>query len=418
MIPFMKTLSILLLFLFLLFGCAPSNNQHSLTAQETAVSNPTPTISPRATATRSPFANEASKDCPNPIPEDRQFPLPPWPNTNFCLHNVSYDEISWGGQQRDRIPAINNPDLESISEAEMWLTDREPVLVLQLEDDIRAYPISILIWHEIVNDVVAEQPVVVTYCPLCNSGLAFERTVDGQLLDFGVSGNLRNADLIMYDRQTESWWQQFSGEGIVGEMTGKQLTRLPVSLVSFADFKTQFPNGRILSIFTGYDRRYSENPYINYDSLIQHHPKFFNGELDERLVSKMRVMTIRIRETAVAYPYDLLAEAGAINDQVEGENLVVFWKSGTNTPLYQKSIPDARDAGSAAIFSRDLNGQTLTFTANEDGFVDAETGSVWNIFGTAVSGPLKDSQLTNRNGHEFFWFAWAAFNPDTTVYGQ
>ena len=418
MIHFMKRLSSVLFFFILLVGCARANNQPNHIAEDTAVSSSTPTVSPRATATPSPIVNAASRECTFPIPEDRQFPLPPWPYTNFCKHSVPYEEIRWGGRQRDSIPAIDSPMFETIPEAELWLTDREPVLVLQLEDDVRAYPISILIWHEIVNDVVAEQPIVITYCPLCNSGLAFERRLDGQLLDFGVSGNLRFADLIMYDRQTESWWQQFSGEGIVGELTGKRLKQVPVSLVSFADFKTQFPNGRILSIFTGYDRRYSENPYINYDSRLQHHPTFFNGELDERLVSKMRVMTIRMGEIAVAYPYDLLTENGVIHDQIEGQDLVVFWQSGTNTPLYQQYIPEARDAGSAAIFSPEVNEELLTFTSTEAGFVDAETGSVWNIFGTAVSGPLQGSQLTNLHGHESFWFAWAAFNPDTLVYGQ
>ncbi|HIP69819.1 MAG TPA: DUF3179 domain-containing protein, partial [Anaerolineae bacterium] len=120
---------------------------------------------------------------------------------------------------------------------------------------------------------------------------------------------------------------------------------------------------------------------------------------------------------AVAYPYDILSETGAVNDEVAGQPLVVFWKSGTNTPLYSQYIAEARDAGSAAVYSQDTAGQTLTFTAVEDGFVDEETGSVWNIWGTAVSGPLTGTQLTSLNGNEFFWFAWAAFRPDTLVYG-
>ncbi|HFE66409.1 MAG TPA: DUF3179 domain-containing protein [Chloroflexi bacterium] len=403
-------------FLFLLAGCGRLADG-AAEERGTAVSPPTPTVSPRATPTRSQFANAASRECANPVPEDRQFPLPPWPNTNFCRHSAPYDEFIWGGRSRDGIPALNNPELETIAEAELWLTDPEPALVLQLGGEARAYPIPILIWHEIVNDVVAGQPVVVTYCPLCNSGLAFERTLDGQTLEFGVTGILRNADLIMFDRLTESWWQQFTGEAVVGEMTGTKLTPLPVSMVSFADFKAQFPNGRLLSIYTGYDRRYGENPYLNYDSRFSRGTKFYKGELDDRLVPKMRVMTVAVGDTAVAYPYDILSETGAINDEVAGQPLVVFWKSGTNTPLYNKYIAEARDAGSAAVYSRELDGQTLTFTAVDDGFTDEETGSGWNIFGTAVSGPLAGAQLTSLNGNEFFWFAWAAFRPDTSVYG-
>ncbi len=402
--------------LFLLAGCAQLADDGA-GEKATAVATPTPTVSPRASPTRPQFANAASRECPNPVPADRQFPLPPWPSTNFCQHSVPYDEFLWGGRGRDSIPALNDPALETIEEAELWLTDREPVLVLQLDGEARAYPIPILIWHEIVNDEVAGQPVVVTYCPLCNSGLAFERTLDGQTLEFGVTGILRNADLIMFDRLTESWWQQFTGEAIVGEMTGTSLTPLPVSMVSFADFKTQFPNGRLLSIYTGYDRRYGENPYLNYDSRFSRGTRFYQGELDDRLVPKMRVMTAVVGDTAVAYPYDILSEMGAVNDEVAGQPLVVFWKSGTNTPLYSQYIAEARDAGSAAVYSRETAGQTLTFSATEEGFVDEKTGSVWNIFGTAVSGPLAGTQLTSLNGNEFFWFAWAAFRPDTLVYG-
>ena len=144
--------------------------------------------------------------------------------------------------------------------------------------------------------------------------------------------------------------------------------------------------------------------------------KFFDGETDSRMVPKMRVMGVLLGDEAVAYPYDLLAETGVVNDHVAGEPLVVFWQSGTNTPLYQQFIAEARDVGSATVFSRQLDGQTLTFTSQEERFVDEETGSTWNLFGTAVDGPLTGSQLTPLFGHELFWFAWAAFQPETRIY--
>ena len=150
---------------------------------------------------------------------------------------MPYETFRTGGVSRDSIPALDNPTFDSITETDLWLTDPEPVLVLPLNDDVRAYPIPILIWHEIVNDVVDGRPVIITYCPLCASGLAFERVVDGRTLDFGATGILRNADLVMYDRQTESWWQQFTGAAVVGDRTGTQLPLLPVSLVSWADFR-------------------------------------------------------------------------------------------------------------------------------------------------------------------------------------
>lgn len=386
---------------------------------ETAV--PTLTNSYLAQLTATPLhANAASQECPNPIPADRQFPLPPWPRTNFCRHSVSYADFSFGGIRRDGIPALTEPSFVTVAETDQWLTDGEPVLVLQLNGDVRAYPLPILIWHEIVNDQVDGRPVVITYCPLCDAGLAFERAVDGQILDFGTTGILRNADLVMYDRQTESWWQQFTGEAVVGEMTGARLTLLPVSLVSWADFKRQFPNGRVLSIGTGYDRRYGENPYINYDSLVNNRVKFYDGVPDDRLPPKMRVIAIVIDGEAVAYPFAILAEEKVVNDQIARQPLVVFWKSGTNSPLYGQIIAEGRDVGSGRMFDRRVNGQILTFGPSGDGagFVDLETGSRWNLWGTAVSGPLMGTQLTALPGHELFWFAWAAFQPDTKVFGE
>lgn len=384
-------------------------------ASETAVSPSRSTPEPALTPTHN-APNAASTDCDNPVPDDRRFGLPSWPNTNFCLHSVPYAEIRSGGVGRDRIPALDAPQFETEAQADVWLADVEPVLALALNGEARAYPLQLLVWHEIVNDVVAGQPVAVTYCPLCNAGLVFDRTLHGQVLDFGTTGNLRQADLIMYDRQTESWWQQFTGEGIVGEMTGQRLTMLPASIVSWREFKAQFPVGRVLSEDTGYDRYYGETPYINYDSLTNPRASYFDGDIDDRLPTKMRVLALQLGDEAVAYPYSLLAEVEVINDRRSGQELVVFWRSGTASALYKQIIAESRDVGSAAAFSRLLNGGTLTFTAQEGSFVDLETSSTWNLFGTAVAGPLAGEQLTPLPGHEFLWFAWAAFQPDTAVY--
>ena len=385
---------------------------------QTAVSPPTATPIPISIAESAAPVNAASTGCENPIPANPLFGLSAWPQTNFCLHSVSYDEIRSGGVRKDRIAAINEPKFETVAEVNVWLADVEPVLVYRDGNDARAYPLQVLVWHEIVNDVVNGRPVVITYCPLCSAGLVFERVVAGDVLDFGTTGNLHHSDLIMYDRQTESWWQQFTGESIVGTMTGTQLTMLPSQIVSWGDFKTQFANGRILSPDTGYELYYGETPYINFESLTYDRVKFFDSELDDRLHPKRRVRGVRIGDTAIAYPYDLLAEVGVINDTVDGKPIVVFWQSGTTSALYSKVIAESRDVGASAIFDRQLNGQLLTFAAAPDGFQDNETGSVWNLFGTAVSGPLVGEQLTAVPSHEFFWFAWAAFQPETQIYGQ
>ncbi len=399
-----KIIALLLLFL-LLGGCR--NTADLPPTLPTTVTNGTAALTGSKTA-----------DCRETVPKDRRFPLPPWEKTNFCLHSVSFDEFRSGGVPKDRIPSIDAPVFQSVAEAEAWLADVEPVITLAMKGEARAYPLQVMVWHEIVNDIFNDRPIVVTYCPLCNSGLVFDRTVDGRILDFGTSGNLRNADLIMYDRQTESWWQQFTGEALVGDFTGTRLTILPSQITSFADFKSQFPGGQVLFPDTGYERLYGETPYINYDSRVNPRTGFLDGEADARLKPKMRVLALDIEGAAIAYPYDLLAERKTINDTINSQPLVIFWKGGTTSALYSVVIAESKDVGSAAAFSRELDDQIYTFTAEGDLFIDDQTGTTWNLFGTAVDGPLAGEQLTPLNGHEFLWFAWAAFRPDTALYRE
>jgi len=192
-----------------------------------------------------------------------------WPRTDFSRHSIDYSEIKSGGPPKDGIPAIDNPRFEDLKEGqeEGWaagLADTEPVISFSVGSDARAYPLRVLMWHEIVNDTVGGEPVAVTYCPLCNAALVFERTVNGRVLDFGATGKLRHSDLVMYDRQTESWWQQFTGEAIVGEMTGSELKLIPSRLESFARFRERFSQGRVLVPNDPAARDYGANPYLGY----------------------------------------------------------------------------------------------------------------------------------------------------------
>ena len=186
--------------------------------------------------------------------------------TDFSRRTVALAEIVSGGPPKDGIPAIDRPQFESVAGAAVWLHDREPVVVVEIGEFARAYPLQILIWHEIVNDEVGGTPVAVTFCPLCNTALAFDRRLDGHVLDFGATGRLRHSDLVMYDRQTESWWQQATGEGIVGAYAGKRLRWLPAPLTSWRDFRDAYPAGRVLSRNTGHNRPYGRNPYERYDT--------------------------------------------------------------------------------------------------------------------------------------------------------
>ena len=336
--------------------------------------------------------------------------------TDFTLHTVPYSEIRSGGPGRDGIPPIDSPKFATFEEAGEWLRDDEPVIVFEHAGDARAYPLQILIWHEIVNDVVGGLPVAITFCPLCNSAIAFDRNFEGEILDFGTTGNLRNSDLIMWDRQTESWWQQFTGEGIVGVHSGKRLSLVPSAINSWADFRAAYPGGKVLSRNTGFERDYGINPYLGYDR-ADNPPFLYNGPTDGRLPPKERVVAVSIGAEDAAYPFTLLEVERAVNDVVGGESIAVFFKPGTRSALDGTIIAQSRDVGATGAFSALLDGERLTFSYDGENIVDDATGSVWNIQGHAVSGPLEGKALKKIVHGDHFWFAWGVFKPNTRIYG-
>ncbi|MGH7545839.1 MAG: DUF3179 domain-containing protein, partial [Gemmatimonadota bacterium] len=249
--------------------------------------------------------------------------------TDFSKHTVPLEEIVSGGPPKDGIPAIDRPRFESVKSADRWLDDREPVIVVEHAGDARAYPYQILIWHEIVNDVVGELPLAVTYCPLCNTALVFDRRHDGWVLDFGTTGRLRHSDLVMYDRQTESWWQQATGAAIVGTFAGAELRPYPAQTTSWRDFKRAYPGGRVLSRETGYDRPYGRNPNKGYDTGRGPLASFFSKPTDDRLPAMERVAAVHLDGGSVAYPFSAIREALVVHDDVSGVPIVVFWAPGT-----------------------------------------------------------------------------------------
>ena len=339
-------------------------------------------------------------------------------STDFCQSIVDFDEILVGNPVKDGIPAVTDPEMESIEEAADWLNERSPVIAVEVENEARAYPLAILIWHEIANDEIAGLPVAVTFCPLCNSSVTFDRRVSEDVLDFGVSGMLRNSDLIMFDRQTESWWQQLTGQGLVGEYAGTLLEIVPSQVISFGSFAERYPDGLVMSRETGFNRQYGVNPYREYDSRPGT-PFLFRGEVDPRLGSAVDyVLAAKVGDAAIAYPFDILRRETVINDEVAGTPIVVFFQGGVASALGDHVIDNARDIGSAGMYEATLDGNVLRFSANGDGtFRDMATQSTWNGNGEAIAGELEGSKLRWINAFPHFWFAWAAFYPETAVYG-
>ncbi|MGH2357999.1 MAG: DUF3179 domain-containing protein, partial [Candidatus Limnocylindria bacterium] len=285
-------------------------------------------------------------------------------------------------------------------------------------EEWRAYPIQILVWHEIVNDVVAEVPVAITFCPLCHTAIAFDRTVDGRVLDFGTTGNLRHSDLVMYDRQTETWWQQATGQAIVGDLSGTQLEFLPVQLISWQQFSTTHPDGVVLSRDTGFPRDYDRNPYPGYD-VVDSDPFLLEDKtlIDGRLSPKVRILGLVVGDEAAAYPFPFLAEEPVVNDEIGGQPIVVVWTDGAASGLGGPTVAGGEIVGAANAFSRDVDGRTLTFEATEDGTMrDIETGSTWTFEGRAASGEMAGTQLELLVADSPFWFAWAVFRPDSRIW--
>lgn len=282
----------------------------------------------------------------------------------FDLSNASVPlaEVQRGGPPKDGIPAIDHPKL--VTAARSGLAGADRVLGLALDGIARAYPIRILNWHEVVNDRIGERPVVVTYCPLCGTGTAFEARVQGKATEFGVSGLLYNSDVLLYDRATESLWSQIMRTAVSGPMKGTQLQALPLTHTSWDDWRRRHPATQVLSTETGFARDYSRDPYAGYDQVPR--LMFDVAHRDDRFAAKAWVLGIEVNGRFKAYPFSTLAaavdERGELTDSVGGKPVRIRFDAVHRT---------------AEAFAAD---------------------------GNALPGLMA------------FWFAWVAFHPGTETY--
>jgi len=268
-----------------------------------------------------------------------------WAQTDFSKTSISFNEIVSGGPPKDGIPAIDNPRFKPVSEIDN-LAGIEPVIGLEIGNEARAYPLRILIWHEIVNDNVGGVPVVITYCPLCNSAVVFDRRVGDKVLDFGTTGKLRKSDLVMYDRQTESWWQQFTGEAIVGDLLGADLNLVPARLEAFKDFKTRHPSGQVLVPNNPQMRRYGTNPYVGYDRASA--PFLYQGEMPEGIEPMARVVVVKRKaRKPVIVALAHLSRSGTITR----DGVRLAWRAGQSSALDTREISGGRDVGTVEAVS-------------------------------------------------------------------
>lgn len=322
--------------------------------------------------------------------------------------------------KRDGIPPIDNPKFWNKELGDKVFFKHEPVIAVAINGKAKAYPLSILTWHEIVNDRIGGVPISATYCPLCNAAIVFDRKLNFKgkeyLLDFGVSGMLRKSDMVMWDRQTETWWQQFMGEGLVGELKGAQLNVLPSMLISYEEFFRSYPDGSVLSTETGHNKEYGKNPYVNYDDLSNEKPRFFKEGVDPRLPAMERVININVKGIDRIYPLSVIQKKRVINDNPHNEPIVLFYQKGTVSVMDKNDIKSSKDIGAVTVFVPIVKNKRLTFMPGDKGFIDKETNSVWNITGRCIEGKYKGEQLEPVVHGNHFAFAWFAFKPDCEVY--
>lgn len=314
-------------------------------------------------------------------------------------HLIPLDKIKSGGPPPDGIPSIDNPKFVKADDAKFVLNS-DVVIGLEINGDVRAYPLFILVWHEIVNDYVGGTPVAVTYCPLCYTNQVFERTIDGKEVEFGTSGKLYNSNLVMYDRLTGTYWSQALGLAVVGELTGTQLNIIPFDVITFGDWKKIHPDSLVLSTDTGHLRSYGVDPYGNYytDKRI-----IFPVENDDnRMHPKEIILGFSEGPIHKAYKQNDLEKDVVINDKLDSLSVVLV-------SLYDDN---------ARAFERTVNGHGLFFEYSDGKIIDRQTGSEWDYEGLAKSGPLQGTQLQRIPFNPGFWFEWVAFHPDTLVYGD
>lgn len=335
---------------------------------------------------------------------------------------IELSELVAGGPGPDDIPSIDDPRFESVADAGAWLDDRSPVVMLELDGITRLYPLEILVRHEIVNDEIAGGPVAVTYCPLCNSALAFERTMDGpdgpEILEFGTSGRLWRSNLVMYDREHLGLWSQFTGQAIVGErFLGDALPRIPTSLLGFASAAELAPDAEVLSRDTGLDVDYELTPYVSFDR-EDTRPAFLRNDPDDRLPPMTRVVGIGRGSTSVAVVLGHLAVEEVVELELDGDPVTVWWTPGQASVLGSRRVEDGRELGQAVVYVAQHDGDPLTFEPTGGGrFADHQTGSTWDLRGRAVDGPLLGAELEPVPRDDVLWFAWAVYRPLTTVVG-
>ena len=322
---------------------------------------------------------------------------------------------------RDRIKPIDDPTFYNVEVGATVFSEKEPVIAVEYNGVAKAYPLSILLAHEIVNDEISGLKIAATFCPLCYSALVFNRTFtykgETRELTFGTSGMLRNSDLVMWDRQTESWWQQFTGQGLVGFYSGALLEIVNSELIPYGKFRELYPEGQVLAPPKDYAYEYGTNPYVDYDENQEEQPFLYKNTPDPRLPATERVIGIYGDDGVKAYPWTSIQKEKVINDVFEKEAVVLFYSEGMVSVVDEAVISESRDIGSVSVFSPMVNKKVLEFEPGISGtFKDIESESVWDNLGKCIEGKYEGKTLEPIIHGQHFAFAWFEFYPNTELF--
>ena len=343
--------------------------------------------------------------------------------TDTLKHSVNLSEIQIV-LPKGSFATLDHPKFIGKKEGLQHFFSKEPVIVIEINGFAKAYSLNILTIHEIANDVLAGKPILVTYCPLCNSGIVYDRILNFNgkktVLKFEASGMLRNSDMVMLDRKTETLWQQLMGTAIVGAFNEAQLNIIPSIIISVEEFFKRYPNGKIMSKKTGIvkaENRYGFNPYTKYDGKKNPLKQFFNSDkVDKRLPAMERIVDIEHNGDYKIYSFKSVAKKGVINDTFKTDKVVLFYKADVVSILDENDIKASKNVGSVTVFNAIINKQCLTFNKKRDEFIDNETFSKWDITGYCYEGKLKGKQLQIKPHGNHFAFAWLAFHPESEIY--
>ena len=319
--------------------------------------------------------------------------------TNGVKHIISLDKIKGGGPPKDGIPSIDNPVFANVPDSH-FMSDSDTIIGLEINGDAKAYPLFILVWHEIVNDNVGGTPVAVTYCPLCYTNQVFERIINGQEVEFGTSGKLYNSNLLMYDRFTESYWSQALGMAVKGELSGYKLNLIPFDVITWGDWKTLHTDTLVLTTETGHIRSYATDPYGNY--YTEPRILFPVEHSDDRMHPKEIILGFNQGNIYKAYKQSDIESNTILNDSID------------NNPVLLVSL----FSQNSRAFERTLDDKVLDFEYIKNKIIDTHTNSEWNYDGLSISGEYEGRQLERLPIEPGFWFEWVAFHPETLVYGD